>query len=308
MSIRQVRSLLGLSALVAVICGAGAASTGTASRAQGSGGGVYSGLGTWLDIFAGDGVWNNPTGLVAQAKKAGVRTLYVQTSNYSQSVAIVRPLALGAIIDAAHAAGLDVVGWYLPGLAQPHRDARRALAAIRFRSTSGQRLDGFGLDIEATIVRNVRLRNDRLLALSRLLRRAAPVGYQLGAIIPSPVGMRRHPRYWPDFPYHGLALSYDAFLPMAYFTNYAHTPRASYLYAKTVITSLRARLGNTLFIHIIGGSSKHMPATLLTAFARAVSDCGAQGISLYAFPETSRADWTVLTGTQLGAIAPSCES
>jgi hypothetical protein len=292
--------------MMAVVCGVGSASTGTASGSQISGG-VYGGLGTWLDIFAADSIWDNPTRFVAQAKEEHVHTLYVQTSNYSQSTAIIRPLALGAIVDAAHAAGLEVVGWYLPGLAQPRRDARRALAAIRFRTTSGQRLDGFGLDIEASIVRNVRLRNDRLLALSGLLRRSAPAGYPLGAIIPSPVGMRRHPTYWPGFPYGALAHSYDAFLPMGYFSYYAHTARATYLYTKTVIRSLRSQVGNAVPIHVIGGSSEHMQASLLAAFGQAASDCGVQGISLYAFPETSRADWTVLTAARLGTAAPSCE-
>jgi len=279
-----------------------AAATATAAPV----GGVYTGLGSWLDIFAGS-PWNDPNGLVARAKEEGVATLYLQTSNYSAAAPIVRPFAVGMFVDAAHAAGLRVVAWYLPGLDRPHVDAARALAAIRFRSASGQRFDGFALDIEASVVRNVRLRNERLLALARLARHAAPDPYQLGAIIPSPVGMRRHPDYWPTFPYAALARSFDAFLPMAYFSYYAHTPAAAYIYAHDVIVLLRSQVGTRVPIHMIAGSSAHMPAATLAGFARAVSQCGIQGISLYAFPQTSAADWAALSAARLGGrTRPHC--
>jgi hypothetical protein len=260
---------------------------------------VYSGLGSWLDIFAGP-AWSEPDALVARAKEEDVWTLYLQTSNYSQDVAVVRPFAVGTFVDAAHAAGLRVVAWYLPGFANPRLDAARALAAIRFRSASGQRFDGFALDIEASIVQDVRLRNERLLALARLIRRAAPHPYQLGAIIPSPVGMRRHPHYWPGFPYRGLAQSFDAFLPMAYFSYYAHTPAAAYGYARNVIDLLRTQVGTRIPIHMIAGSTAHMPGPTLAGFVRAVSACGIQGVSLYAFPQTSAADWAALSAAHLG--------
>jgi hypothetical protein len=283
-------------ALIVAAAAASAAPTGS----------VYTGLGSWLDIFAGD-QWSNPNGLVARAKEEGVTTLYLQTSNYSQHAAIVRPFALGDFIDAAHAAGLRVVAWYLPGLDRPRVDAARSLAAIRFRSSSGQRFDGFALDIEASVVRSVRLRNARLLALAGLLRRAAPHPYQLGAIIPSPVGVRRHPHYWPSFPYAALSRSFDAFLPMAYFSYYAHTPAAAYVYAHDVIVLLRSQVGTRVPIHMIGGSSAHMPASTLAGFIRAVSQCGIEGVSLYAFPQTSAADWAALSAARLGGRAtPPC--
>lgn len=268
---------------------------------------VYGGLGSWLDIFA-DGAWTSPPALVAHAKAAGVRTLYLQTSNYSQRAAIIRPAALGRFVDAAHAAGLRVVAWYLPGFAKPRLDARRALAAVRFRSVTGQAFDGFALDIEASIVPNVAVRNVRLLSLTALLRRAAPRNYPLGAIIPSPVGIRRHPHYWPGFPYTALARRFDAILPMAYFSYYAHSARAAYAYAHDAMTLLRAHTGGQqTIVHMIGGSAHHIPAATLAGFVRAVSQCGAQGISLYAFPQTSAADWAVLrTASFGGAPRASC--
>jgi hypothetical protein len=268
---------------------------------------VYGGLGSWLDIFAA-GAWSDPVALVAQAKAAGVRTLYLQTSNYSRRAAIVRPAAVGRFVDTAHAAGLRVVAWYLPGFARPRLDARRALAALRFRSAGGQAFDGFALDIEASIVRDIAVRNARLLSLTALLRRAAPRNVPLGAIIPSPVGIRRHPHYWPGFPYAALARSFDAVLPMAYFSYYAHSARTAYAYAQDAMTLLRARTGGrSTLVHMIGGSAKHIPAATLAGFVRAVSQCGAQGISLYAFPQTSAEDWAVLRTASLdGAARQSC--
>jgi hypothetical protein len=264
---------------------------------------VYSGLGSWLDIFA-DRSWSQPATVVASAKAHGVGTLYLQTSNFSQATDIVRPAAIGRFVEAAHAAGLNVVAWYLPGFSNPALDARRALAAIRFRSVHGQRFDGFALDIEASSVANVSLRNARLLALAQRLRRTVPAPYPLGAIIPSPVGMRRHPHYWPRFPYAPLAGVFDAFLPMAYFSYYAHTPAAAYTYARDVVLAIRAKTGRPEeLIHVIGGSASAIPAATLAGFVGAVSDCGAQGISLYAFPQTSPQDWTDLAAANLGGTA-----
>jgi hypothetical protein len=268
---------------------------------------VYSGLGSWLDIFAGP-PWSHPTTVVASAKARGVGTLYLQTSNYSQASDVVRPAALGRFIEAAHAAGLKVVAWYLPSFSNPALDSRRAHAAIAFRSARGQGFDGFALDIEASYVANISLRNSRLLALVQVLRRIAPTHYPLGAIIPSPVGMRRHPHYWPRFPYARLASVFDAFLPMAYFSYYAHTPAAAYSYAREVVLAIRTQTGRSdVVIHMIGGSAKVMPAATLAGFVGAVSDCGAQGISLYAFPQTSAQDWIDLAAANLGGPpTPAC--
>src|SRR5206468_2176981 len=125
---------------------------------------------------------------------------------------------LGRLVDAAHAAGLRVVAWYLPTLLYPARDLRRVLAALHFTTPAGGRFDSFALDIEASDVRTVSLRNARLAVLAAALRAAAGPAYPLGAIVPSAVGMELHPKYWPDFPYAQLRQSFDVFLPMAYFT------------------------------------------------------------------------------------------
>src|SRR5207244_11943246 len=153
----------------------------------------------------------------AAVRTRGVRTPYLETSNSNRAADLVRPAALGRLVDAAHARGLRVVAWYLPTLVRPARDLRRSLAALRFRTQTGRSFDSFALDIESSAVRAPPVRTARLLDLSRRLRAAVGPSYALGAIIPSPRGMQLLPKYWPGFPYSDLYRVYDVFLPMAYF-------------------------------------------------------------------------------------------
>ena len=254
----------------------------------------YTGLGTWFDIFASKSAWRHPERQVAAMARDGARTLYLETGNYKQSVDVVRRRAQGRFIDAAHAAGMRVVAWYLPSFSRLRQDERRALAAIHFQSPSGESFDGFALDIEATLVRPLRLRNQRLLQLSARLRSAVGPSYALGAITPSPIGMS--PSYWPGIPYRALARSYDVFLPMAYSTYRVHGSKATLAYLSATVGAIRAASGNPdLPIHLIGGLSGGMGAGETAGFMRAVAACAPLGFSLYAFPRTSPAAWAALT-------------
>lgn len=258
----------------------------------------FAGLGTWLDIYANKAAWREPGREVAAMAGFGPRTLYLQTGNYRQSVDVVRRRAQGRFIDAAHAAGLKVVAWYLPSFANLRQDERRALAAIRFESPSGQRFDAFALDIEATTVRPISLRNRRLLQLSAWLRSAAGPAYPLGAITPSPIGMS--PSYWPGIPYRALAADYDVFLPMAYSTlRGVRGSDATRAYLSATVAAVRNGIGNTTIpVHLIGGLSGGMGAPETAGFLHAVADCAPFGYSLYSFPRTSRATWASLTAAQ----------
>src|SRR5207248_5883081 len=205
---------------------------------------------TWIDIYSPS--FRADAGRIAAAlARHRVRTLFVETGNFRQRADVVAPPQLGRLIEAAHARHIAVVGWYLPDLTNLPRDLRRALAATRFVSSSGQRLDSFALDIESSAVRNVALRNRLLLTLSTRLRAAVGTGYALGAIIPSPVGMRLLPRYWPGFPYAQLARTYDVFLPMTYYTYRAHGSAAVARYVQTSIGTIRRETGDaSVPIHV----------------------------------------------------------
>jgi hypothetical protein len=269
---------------------------------------IYGGLGSWLDIFAG-APWQRPLSVAADLSAHGVSTLYVETSNYSHDAAIVQPVAMGRLLDAAHAVGLNVVAWYLPSFADPANDVRRALAAIRFRSPSGEGFDSFALDIEASVAHSISLRNSRLLGLAARVRAALPSDVPLGAIIPSPVGMARHPHYWPHFPYAQLAQLADVFLPMAYFSNYVQRPGDIYAYTRDIVLDIRDQTGQPeIPIHVIGGVASATSTAGVAAFAHAATDCGVAGASLYAYPQTTTAQWQALESAELGGgvVAPAC--
>jgi hypothetical protein len=255
----------------------------------------YAGLGTWLDIYTNKAAWREPGREVAAMARDGARTLYLQTGNYKQSVDLMRRRALGRFIEAAHAHGLRVVAWYLPSFAHPRQDERRALAAIRFQTRRSEQFDAFALDIEATVVRGIGLRNQRLLQLSARLRAAVGPDYALGAITPSPVGMS--PSYWPHIPYRALARFYDVFLPMAYSTDHdVSGSKATFAYLSATVSAIRRGTGNpNIPIHLIGGLSGAMGPTETAGFVQAVVACEPFGYSLYAFPTTHRATWTALT-------------
>jgi hypothetical protein len=256
---------------------------------------AYEGLGTWVDIWDGT-VLARPEAAVARMRDLGVTTLYLETSNYSQAVDLVRPAALGRFVDAAHANGLRIVAWYLPSFKNVPRDLRRSLAAIRFQSPKGESFDSFALDIEAKVVPSAKKRTARLLALSRLIRRAVGNAYPLGAIIPSPVGMDLLPKYWPGFPYAGLAKTYDVFMPMGYFTYRTKTGAATRAYTEANVELIRTRAGNdSIVVHAVGGLAGSATIAQVHAFATAAAGQGAVGASLYDYATTSAAQWRVLS-------------
>jgi len=253
----------------------------------------FAGLGTWIDVYSPE--WADPEAAVSAMAQHGVRTLYVETGNYNHNVDVFRPDGAGRFIDAAHAVGIRVVAWYLPAFLNVKLDAHRSLAAIRFRSAKGGRFDGFALDIEATQVRSLTLRNRRLLYLSALLHHAVPRRYPLGAITPSPVGMS--PFYWPDIPYSSLTHFYKAFLPMAYSTmRGVHGRGPTLRYLDATVSEIRAASGNVSFpVHLIGGLSGRMGPEATAGFVRAVAETRSIGWSLYNFGQTTPAVWKALT-------------
>jgi hypothetical protein len=252
---------------------------------------VYRGLGTWIDIY--DVAWRDPVAAVERMAREGVRTLYLQTSNFSRPGPFVYRAGVGRFLDAAHAAGLRVVAWYLPGFDDLARDLRRSIAAVRFRSPHGQAFDSYAVDIESSAVGRPGVRTRRLLSFSARLRAAVGPDYPLGAIIPSPRNMDRRPSFWPGFPYRALVLRYDVLLPMTYFTYQVSGQRAARAYTARNIGIIREETDDpTVPIHVIGGIGATMPET--RGFVDAVSERNVIGASYYTFPVTPSRDWRPL--------------
>jgi hypothetical protein len=256
---------------------------------------AYGGLAAWIDIYD-HGPWARPVQTIRRLARRGAGTVFVQASNYRQRRALNRPAALSRMLAAADRAGLRTIAWYLPGFDRPRRDLRRVRAALSF-AEGGRRFDGFALDIEATAVRDVAVRNRRMLWLSRRLRRLAGDRAALGAIVPDPVTQR----YWPRFPYRRVRALYDVFLPMSYWTPHLSGEAQVHRYTSAAIRLIRARAGDRAVpIHVIGGVANLASAAEVRGFGRAARERGAAGASLYDAPITSAAQWNQLR--RIGAL------
>ena len=108
---------------------------------------------------------------------------------------------------------MHVVAWYLPTFEDVDADLQRL--------TESAALDvgGLAVDIESTAIADVAERNRRLLDLSARLRAAVGPDQAIAAITPSAVHLQVvNPTCWPAFPWPELAATYDAILPMSYWT------------------------------------------------------------------------------------------
>jgi hypothetical protein len=248
--------------------------------------GAYRGLGAWVDIFD-DAGWNDPEGTVAAMAAYRVRTLFLETCNYRCQDDLYRPDLISRWVDAAHANGMRIVAWYLPGFDDLHRDRRRSLAAIRFESASGQGFDSFALDIEARQVNPVGSRNRKILELSKKIRRAAGARYPLGAITP--------PWFYDwggPFPYAGLDRWFDVFVPMIYFGGMSNGAKAARRAAILNIEQITDGTGDPATrIHAIGGIADELNGREVGAFVNAAKHNGSVGVSLYDYFTSGPEDW-----------------
>ena len=149
------------------------------------------------------------------------------------------------------------------------------------------------------------MRNRRLLTLSSLIRDEVGAAYTLGAIIPSPRGMQLVKGYWKPFPYADLALTYDVFLPMGYFSYRPTDLGGAYGYTRRNIALIRRATGDPdVPIHAIGGVGNDVSTSQVDAFVRATRDCGVTGASLYDFTTTVTGGWKYLRGVRVTPGAP----
>ncbi|MEP6476313.1 MAG: hypothetical protein ABJC60_03480 [Actinomycetota bacterium] len=253
---------------------------------------AFQGMGTWIDIY--DPSWSSPNEAVAGMASRGVRTLYLETSNFNRSTPFVYPTETAQFVDAAHDHGMAIVAWYLPGFVDPALDLRRSLGAVAFRTPRGDAFDAFGLDIESPEVKDPALRSARLVELSGQLRDA--VGdYPLGAIIASPRGMQRNADYWPGFPYANVAGLYDVFLPMTYYSWRVSGREDARSYTSRNIAIIRREVGtDQVPIHVIGGIADGSDDEETRGFVEAVREYGIIGASFYTYPLTGDSEWPIL--------------
>lgn len=148
--------------------------------------------------------------IVFRAVDRGISHIYVRTGSswqgfYAQDF-------LNRILPVAHANGVRIIGWDFPNLRDWKADAERSLAAIRYTTPDGHRIDGFAADIE-TGSEGTRLSPEAALAYGTYLRQGVGNDYPLIACVPRPSKARA------NFPYPHVVAQFDAIAPMVYWLN-----------------------------------------------------------------------------------------
>jgi hypothetical protein len=282
---------------------------------------AYRGLGAWMDFYDYGHPWSpDPTSIVDQLAQRGVRTLFLQTGLWAQGPDILNPGVVDTFLDHAHARGIRVVGWYLPGFADIDHDIRASLAVLAYTSPSGQHFDGFAPDIEdlsaiqqagrhtvtvslprsracpkgctntvvvdASPVDVLARFNAGITEYSRRLRASVPAGTTLGAITLDAKNNDRTPGYWAGFPWPEIAARYDVVLPMAYWsvTKPAACPAVDATsYIRDVVSMTQSLIGTPKPINPIGGIADCLKAQDVSTYVDATKAAGSIGGSLYDF-------------------------
>ena len=254
---------------------------------------VFQGLGTWIDVYD-TAIYATPNALAARLATRGVRTAWIETANDRSKTDVVDSAGLGRTVDALHARGIRVVGWYLPGHDNHARDLRRARALLSFRTPQCGGFDGIAFDVESLRNKNVRQRTARVLDL--LTRLGGEAGSTpVAAITYPPRAFERHLTWWPGFPWAQIAAQVDAVAPMLYTGGGFKGYDATYGYVARSLRLLRAAVGPDIAVHAAGGVANRMTADELRAFDDAVLDDGtATGWSLYDLETTTPVGWAAM--------------
>jgi hypothetical protein len=256
-------------------------------------------LGAWVDTF--DYAALTPATAVADLKAHRVRTLYLGTARYNSATDILFPSDVAAWLAAAHAAGLRVVGWYVPDYADLTRDVRRTLAIASYVSPAGDRFDAVGIDIEYPLnPPNVDAWNQAV--ASHLAQVRAGTSRPIVAIVLPPVLMTGwpDPNRWARFPWASVGRYASAVAPMSYWTSFTPASRCAagdpqycaYRYSRDNVLLSRQLTG--LPVHVIGGIGDKATVAEVSDYVRAARETAAFGGSLYDYLTTKAEFWPYL--------------
>jgi len=259
---------------------------------------AFRGLGAWADTLDYSAL--SPTTTVADLKAHGVRTLYLGTARYNSATDILYPNGVAAWLAAAHAAGIRVVGWYVPDYADLTRDVRRTLAIASYVSQAGQRFDAIGIDIEYPLnVPSPSAWNQGV--ATHLAQVRAGTALPVVAIPLPPVLMQGwpDPSRWATFPWSAIGANANAVAPMSYWTSSTPAARCptdpqycAYQYSRDNVLLSRQYTG--LPVHVIGGSGSTATVAQVADYVRAARETAAAGGSFYDYLTTQPAFWTYL--------------
>ncbi len=225
--------------------------------------------------------------IVNRAKETGLSHIYVRTGSTWDGF-YAGPW-LDQLLPRAHAAGIRIYGWDFPRLIDPIADAERGLAAIRYRTPDGHKLDGFAADIE-TQSEGTRVTAAVATAYGDHLRDGIGDGYPLIACVPRP-----SPWTKSFFPYAEVAHRFDAVAPMVYWLN--RQPGPDVLRA---IADLKP-LGKPIFPvgqaydgAKEGGRPGVPPPAELNSFMEVARAEGAGGVSFWSWQAADQRAWDTI--------------
>jgi hypothetical protein len=258
--------------------------------------GAYGGLAAWLDVYDWSVTYargGTPAGVpdVDRMASLGVQVLWIQATKADSPDDVLEPVRLLALIARAHHHGMRVVPWYLPTLEDTALDLRRLVDIAHLP------VDGLGVDLESRAVDDPADRSARAVAVSAALRAALP-GRALAAIPLPPVQLEGiNPRYWPGYPWAGLAPNYDVWLPMSYWT--LRTPASGYrdafVYTAANIDRMRTDLGQPAAPCVaLGGIADTTSAADIAGMIGAAGQRGCIGGGLYDYRTTAEGLWPLL--------------
>lgn len=241
-----------------------------------------AGKGMWLHRFE-DAAGGDANAIVAQAKAAGLTHVYIRLGSSKRGFYAQQDLE--RLLPIAHAAGLKVVGWDFPYLADPEADARRSFAEAAYTTAGGHRIDAFAADIE-TAAEGTVLADVTVSHYSDRLRQLVGPGYPLIAAVP---------RYNPTraYPYGLMAKFFDAFAPMVYWinrdpaTDVAGTVDALNVLGKPVIP-----VGQAYDPSVDGMDQYPTPGQAqIDAFIKTAAARGVTGVSFWSWSTANAEQW-----------------
>jgi hypothetical protein len=261
-------------------------------------------LATWVDVF--DYATLTPSTAVTDMKNRGVRTLLLSTARFDSASDFYDEAKMGEWLDEAHAAGLRVVGWYVPAYGDMARDVRRTVAISDYVSPGGQRFDAVAVDIErygeSGEVDRATFNASVVPHLRTVRRRSDAV---IGAIVPSPFTTDPG-NNWEGFPWAGIGPNSEVAVPMALWSfrrNADGSPFSAAQVHDWVVDQIRRTRSLTgVPVHVEGGVDdpgiENTPVTKVrvAAFVEAVFDGGAIGGSHYDYATTRLELWPILAG------------
>lgn len=244
---------------------------------------VGKGMWIWLADKAEGG---NAEAIVKRAKEVGLTHLYVRTGSLKEGFYAAD--FLNRLLPVAHAASIRVYAWDFPYLHNVDNDVNRALAAIRYLTPDGHRVDGYSADIELKSM-GVNVTPATAGHFCKALRDSVGPDYPLIATVPRP-----SPQV-AGYPFAEVVSCFDAIAPMVYWLNrdpgsdMAGAIRDLSIFGKPIMPA-----GQAYDSSAEGGPPGVPPRPQLIRFMQTGDTAGASGVSWWSWQHANQEAWDAI--------------